>query len=541
MPLTDIACALVFLICASQAETTPTQADYYSANRAYVLHITPDQKQPARQGWCLAELSRTTGADRTLVWNRYLINNIAPAKVLVADSGKYVVTVGDWGQLDTVPLVIYGAQGEVRKLLTSETPLPGVTTAEYGAAVLGDGSMRALLYFGPGDTTLFIHLAGIDTYTFWLEDGLLTDREWYSFATNNCDMSREDCEVLKAFAGKRLAELTMEYIQSADARLRETGAIVAGELHLRDAIPQLQQLLQDQPQDLDPRKVGTTFLGGMMGPRFDPAFAARLALIKIAEYQEQGEKETLVPKDAADKSAWAQILDRGQQTKNPAPLQSFLNCWQSDRQGIAPEVLQSKPAFEQAIYAMFPPFFLPEASQKTAKYLIVQDEIKVRLVDGDLADDYRRELGDYEDHARNRPAISELTISDFRPNVNAEGKNVLYVDDFHVDVLARYLTGKHDADLADSYWDEPNGEDECDEGPYSERLSYVNQSLHIIRGHWGTGWHFATHPEIGLLVLHKDFKTAVIYCREGYGGGIALMQRDDQGWRVMGRESTWVE
>ena len=126
MPLTDIACAFVFLVCASQAETTPTQADYYSANRAYVLHITPDQNQPARQGWCLAELYKTNGADRTLVWKRYLINNVAPAKALVADSGKYVVAVGDWGQLDTVPLVVYGAQGEVRKLLTSDTPLPGV-------------------------------------------------------------------------------------------------------------------------------------------------------------------------------------------------------------------------------------------------------------------------------------------------------------------------------------------------------------------------------------------------------------------------------
>ena len=68
-----------------------------------------------------------------------------------------------------------------------------------------------------------------------------------------------------------------------------------------------------------------------------------------------------------------------------APLVSFLNRWESDRQGIAPEVLQSKPEFEQAIYAMFPPFFLPEASQRPAKYFIVQNEIKVRLVDGDLA------------------------------------------------------------------------------------------------------------------------------------------------------------
>ncbi len=359
MPLTDIACALVFLVCASQAETTPTQTDYYSANRTYVLHITPDQNQPARQGWCLAELCKTTGADRILVWKRYLINNIAPAKVLVADSGKYVVTVGDWGQLDTVPLVVYGAHGEVRKLLTSDTPLPGVTTADYCAAVLGDGSMRALLYFGPGDITLFIHLAGNETYALWLEDGELTGGDSYWHAIINLGMSHEEWAALEAFAGKRLAELAMEYIQSPDARLRETGAIVAGELHLRDAIPQLQQILQDQPQDLDPRKVGTKFFGGMSRPRFDPAQAARLALIEIAEYQEQGEMGTAVPKEAADRSAWAQLLNRGQQAKDAAPLESFLKRWQSERRGITHEVLQSKPDFEQVIYAMFPAFFLP--------------------------------------------------------------------------------------------------------------------------------------------------------------------------------------
>ncbi len=122
---------------------------------------------------------------------------------------------------------------------------------------------------------------------------------------------------------------------------------------------------------------------------------------------------------------------------------------------------------------------------------------------------------------------------------------MLYLDDFHVDVLARYLTGYHDQYLAHSYRDEPNGEEEellgDDGGPFSKRLRYLNQSLHVIRGHFGVGWHFATHPEIGLLVLNKDFKTAVIYYREGYGGGVALMQRDDQGWRATGRESTWVE
>ena len=69
MLLINIALACVFPVCtASQTETTPSQADYYSANRAYVVHITPDQNQPARQGWCLAAVVQVErdGADSYL-------------------------------------------------------------------------------------------------------------------------------------------------------------------------------------------------------------------------------------------------------------------------------------------------------------------------------------------------------------------------------------------------------------------------------------------------------------------------------------------
>ena len=128
-----------------------------------------------------------------------------------------------------------------------------------------------------------------------------------------------------------------------------------------------------------------------------------------------------------------------------------------------------------------------------------------------------------------------------RPNKSEFAATGIHSTHFHVDVLARHLTGKHDAYLANSYWGEPNGDEEYDEGPFSRRLSYLNQSSHIIRGHWVGGWHFATHPLIQSVVLNRVLKTAVVYFREGYGGGVALMQRDDQGWRVMGRESTWIE
>ena len=298
-----------------------------------MLHVTPDQNQPARQGWCLAELYKANGADRTLVWKRYLINNVAPAKALVADSGKYVVTLGDWGQFDTVPLVVYGEQGEV-----SEAPDFGYALFPYANcrrlhSRSGRDSMRALRVLRGGRQDI-IHPPR------WRSDVHALAGRWRTspvaigivYATANHGMSPEDCDALEAFSRKRAAELAMEYLQSPDARLREIGAIVAGELHLREAIPQLQQLLQDKPQDLDPRRVNTRLPMGFAGLRVDPAQAAQHALREIAEDQEEREKGTLVPKDADDKSAWAQALDRGQQAKNAAPLESFLDRWQSERQ-----------------------------------------------------------------------------------------------------------------------------------------------------------------------------------------------------------------
>jgi hypothetical protein len=244
-----------------------------------------------------------------------------------------------------------------------------------------------------------------------------------------------------------------------------------------------------------------------------------------------------------DPRGWAKALARGQKSNDVTPLAGFLHTWHSASHPVPEDVLHTKPAAEQAVYALFPPFFLPEACHKTAEYLIIQKDIAVRLVEGDLADDYRRECENFTEHAAEREAIRRLEIKDFRPAIRAERKKVLYLDDFHIDVMARYMTGKHEKYLVDSYWDEPNGlENELDgEGPFTQRLDYLNGSLNVIRGHWGAGWHFATHPRIDLVVLNKDLTTAVIYFREGYGGGLTLMQRDEKGWRVTGRESTWIE
>ena len=124
-------------------------------------------------------------------------------------------------------------------------------------------------------------------------------------------MSREDCEALEAFASKRSAELAMEYMQSADARLRETGAIVAGELHLTEAIPQLQQLLQEKTPESDHANVGM----GMGAFPVDPARAAQRAWRKSPRTRVRSRREHLCPpKQTTPRNPRG--LARGEQTHN---------------------------------------------------------------------------------------------------------------------------------------------------------------------------------------------------------------------------------
>ena len=104
----------------------PTEKDYYSANEAYYLHVVPGDGATQARG-TLYEAARREGDDLR-VWSAELLNPAAPHKVLVADSGEYVVTFDEWGRVGYGPavVVIYGAEGDVVKnfaledLLTEE-------------------------------------------------------------------------------------------------------------------------------------------------------------------------------------------------------------------------------------------------------------------------------------------------------------------------------------------------------------------------------------------------------------------------------------
>lgn len=236
-------------------------------------------------------------------------------------------------------------------------------------------------------------------------------------------------------------------------------------------------------------------------------------------------------------------INKGFEGGDTKPLRQFLASWESRTAAVTAEELKEKPEFEQAVYGLYPAFFKPVVE---GKYVIIQDEVPVRLVNFDLRKVFEKDLNEFNNESLKRKAISSFVLKEFRPEIKVAEKRVLYRNDARITVLASFLVGEPTD--ADDQWQQSNGDDQLDEleaeekqSPRKRRTRYLNSNLNIIPGHWGNGWHFSTHPEVHHVILSKDLDVAIVYFREGYEGGEALLEKKEDKWRIVEKEFFWVE
>ena len=93
----------------------PTAKKYHSSNKEYYFEVTPRKNSVTYAEGALYKL----GAEGKYhqVWSSHLSNKVSPERVLVANSGSYVVTLDNWcaaGRGDNI-VVIYGSGGKLIK------------------------------------------------------------------------------------------------------------------------------------------------------------------------------------------------------------------------------------------------------------------------------------------------------------------------------------------------------------------------------------------------------------------------------------------
>lgn len=237
----------------------------------------------------------------------------------------------------------------------------------------------------------------------------------------------------------------------------------------------------------------------------------------------------------------AGALEAGFRTGDQKPLISFLEDWHRGLKAIGDDVLDKKPAFERAVYAVYASLYDQPKWAKKVPYRIVQDSVDVELFEGDLPTVFAEKVNG------NRPkivTISRMTIRDFRPPMGAAPEKMLYLDRQHLDVLLRFLTGT-DKDLVDSNATEPNGTNDEVARPadrlQAARLAYLRNAVGVLPDMSGTGCgEFACSVYVLHISLNPGLDRAVVLYHESSSLTAALVQKDGASWRVTKRKGILV-
>jgi hypothetical protein len=243
-----IVCSLLFLttLSADRARADqwvlPKDREISSNDGKYVFVVTPHKDGPGKPGHCLGALFKVEDNKRTEIWSRYLINDVSPVKMFVADSGKYVVTMDEWHGVGKLPVVIYDFRGGLVRVHTTDTLGLTEDVLNIERTVSSYWWNRdSLSFFGPEDKTFIIRLHWGKTLFLWLEDGDLMDDECHK----GWLMKETDWKALRDFADARFRKDGPALLDSKQASKRKIGASICGQLKITSAIPRLKVLLED--------------------------------------------------------------------------------------------------------------------------------------------------------------------------------------------------------------------------------------------------------------------------------------------------------
>jgi hypothetical protein len=228
-------CFFTILTALADEWSWPEETDYNSSSGNYVFKTCPEKKFTG-PGHCQGTLFKVNGKKKKEIWSRCLINNAAPFNVFVSDSGEYVVTMDESGQLGTLPLVIYGRNGSLVAVHSTESL--GLLKDDILNIKMSVSSFwwseDSISFFGPEDKVFFIRLHWKKIMTVNLSDGRLCDKNYI-----------DSNDRIRSYADDKIRKITIVRLNSKLPEERSTGALVAGQLCIRETIPRLKELLED--------------------------------------------------------------------------------------------------------------------------------------------------------------------------------------------------------------------------------------------------------------------------------------------------------
>ena len=237
----------------------PTVRTNVSGNGAFEFVVQPEGYLNSRKDRLPARgiFRQKTEGGVMRIWERPLVNRIAPVQVLIPDSGRYVVTMDEWHGVGKNPVVIYDGAGElVAHLSLEDLKLKGHPKIKQSVSSYW-WNEYAFFIFGPSnyagltegeakrlEDMLFIRLHWGEIITIDLKTGAVRHGEWWKVPP----LEDQKLEMAtKAFLDRTWEELAVKYFRvedfDGDPSWNGTqGLMLVAQLKRKEAIPLLQKI-----------------------------------------------------------------------------------------------------------------------------------------------------------------------------------------------------------------------------------------------------------------------------------------------------------
>lgn len=169
---------------------------------------------------------------------------------------------------------------------------------------------------------------------------------------------------------------------------------------------------------------------------------------------------------------------------------------------------------------------------KNSEYIVIQNKIEFSISNKDefsfLVEDGFDDLG--------KSISFSDSITNFRPPVSLDRRRILYLTKEYKEALNQFL-GRESTELGSPNLMTPSQPKEDSD----KRYRFIRPYIPILHGHWGGYWHLETHPMISEVIFNETMSLATVMYRVGYQGGMAILEKKGNKWKIKKADATWIE
>ncbi len=209
----------------------------------------------------------------------------------------------------------------------------------------------------------------------------------------------------------------------------------------------------------------------------------------------------------------------------PVLVENFFSEWQKNIKPNSVEFINQNETIA-AIYSVFDTFYKPHELLKIGdwacindinldcRYIVIQNQIVYSTVNSNNVNEI-----DWNNSRKN-------LISNFRPQITSESKNVLYLTDEYEESINDFL-GKEsiESDQVETVQPSQNQGNE-------RKIGLLKQYIPILHDYWGRTWQLETYPYVNRIIFNKSITKAKVEFYVGFQNGQVLLEKKGNKWVI---------